>query len=239
MSKEYAKSFYNSKAWKNTRQAYYESKQGLCELCGQPADEVHHKIFIKPSNIGNTDITLNWDNLQCLCRSCHSSIHERAYSINRVKQPTANGLEFDEDGNIIEKKNVFIVWGSPAAGKSTYVKEHKTKYDIVVDYNYISNALTLNTTTNIIDALPFVLDIKETLYQAIEQRKDNYNAAWIIATLPEKQKRIELARRLKGELIHINTNKEQCIKQAMADISQTDKQQQLKNINKYFERLEL
>lgn len=78
--KEYAKGFYKSKAWQECRAAYYKSKQGLCERCLDKgiitaADIVHHKIHITPDNIGNPDITLNWDNLECVCRNHHAEIH--------------------------------------------------------------------------------------------------------------------------------------------------------------------
>ena len=80
--KPYAEKFYSSKAWKNTRAAYAKSKRNLCELCldkglYKPCEIVHHKVELTPDNIDNPDITLNWQNLQCVCRDCHAMIHDR------------------------------------------------------------------------------------------------------------------------------------------------------------------
>ena len=80
--KSYAEKFYKSKAWQNTRNAYWSYRHGLCEIClskGQykPCDIVHHKIQITPENITDPTITLNWGNLQCVCRDCHAMIHEK------------------------------------------------------------------------------------------------------------------------------------------------------------------
>lgn len=81
--KDYAKQFYSSKAWQKTRTAYSKSKRNLCEVCLAkgiitPAEIVHHKIELTPLNITNPNITLNWDNLQCVCRECHAYIHDRS-----------------------------------------------------------------------------------------------------------------------------------------------------------------
>lgn len=80
--KEYAKGFYSSKAWQNTREAYKRSKGGLCEICWSkgivnPAEIVHHIKPITPNNINDPRITLSFDNLQCVCRECHAHIHDR------------------------------------------------------------------------------------------------------------------------------------------------------------------
>ncbi|WZL70642.1 HNH endonuclease [Defluviitalea saccharophila] len=94
MAREFAKKFYNSKAWINCREAYKQSKHGLCERCGMPGDEVHHKIHLNPDNINNPDITLNWNNLELLCMSCHSVHHMTKHS------STMPGYSFNENGDL-------------------------------------------------------------------------------------------------------------------------------------------
>lgn len=59
-----------------------ESVNHLCERClskgiVKPAEIVHHKIELNPSNINNPDVTLNFDNLEAVCRDCHADIHNR------------------------------------------------------------------------------------------------------------------------------------------------------------------
>ena len=36
---------------------------------------VHHKCYISSANIFNTDVTLNFDNLELLCLACHNKEH--------------------------------------------------------------------------------------------------------------------------------------------------------------------
>lgn len=44
MSREFAKAFYHSKAWKDTRERYYHYQHGLCERCARAL-----KAFISPT----------------------------------------------------------------------------------------------------------------------------------------------------------------------------------------------
>lgn len=244
MAKEYAKQFYKTKAWQKCRNAFFSSKFGICELCGKPGKEVHHKKHITPANISDPDITLNWDNLQLLCSSCHCAIHDKSYEMYRARTRKdtgiANGLCFDDDGNIIENKNVFIVWGSPASGKTSYVKEHKGKYDLVVDLDSIIEALSMTNGKKITeDYLPFALDIRELLYSLIADRTYHFDKAWVIATLPKRDERLALQKRIKAELIYIATSMEECLKRAKRDDERQNKELQYKIIEKYFKTLEI
>lgn len=92
--KEWARGFYASKAWDETRKAYMIAQHGLCERCGEPAKIVHHKRHITQKNINNTDITLNWDNLEALCQDCHNKEHHAGERQKRYM--------FDEAGNVIK-----------------------------------------------------------------------------------------------------------------------------------------
>ncbi len=78
--RDFAKSFYKSKMWQKTRDAYSSSVGGLCEIClgdgiYRAGKIVHHKIEITPDNIGDPNVSLNWNNLQLLCRDCHAKAH--------------------------------------------------------------------------------------------------------------------------------------------------------------------
>lgn len=100
--KPFARRFYSSKAWQRTRAAYAKSRGNLCEIClskglFNPCEIVHHKIELTPDNIDDPDITLNWDNLQCVCRDCHADIHGY-YSGRRGKNHLRYSL--DELGRV-------------------------------------------------------------------------------------------------------------------------------------------
>lgn len=80
---DFATTFYKSQAWRDCRDAYSRSKGGLCERCLErgiykPGVIVHHKIHLTPDNIGDASVSLNFANLQLLCRDCHAEMHRNA-----------------------------------------------------------------------------------------------------------------------------------------------------------------
>lgn len=87
---KYAERFYKSTAWKMTASNYAKSVGGLCEEClrrgiYRPAEAVHHKIHLTPTNIENPEIALDWNNLEALCRKCHAEKHAapKRYSVDK------------------------------------------------------------------------------------------------------------------------------------------------------------
>lgn len=98
MSREFAKKFYSSKQWQDCRNNYAAMRGHLCENClrrgiYRPGEIVHHKIEVRPENINNPEVTLNFDNLCLLCRECHAEQHKE-YSRDRR-------YIIGEDGEII------------------------------------------------------------------------------------------------------------------------------------------
>ena len=102
MAKKYAKAFYDSKQWQDCRRSYISKVHGLCEHCLKegkhvPGYIVDHIEEITPSNINDPEITLNHENLQYLCVSCHNTKH-----FGNGEGVVREGLSFDRDGNIVE-----------------------------------------------------------------------------------------------------------------------------------------
>ena len=100
MSKEFAKTFYASKAWRSCRCSYINRRisidGGLCERCKTRTGYIlHHKTMLTPFNITDTSVTLNHCNLEYVCKECHDGIH---YSDIHGLKPSA---VFDENGQVI------------------------------------------------------------------------------------------------------------------------------------------
>lgn len=82
--------FYSSKAWQDCRNAYFKYRAGLCELCLSkgiytPGVIVHHKVHLSADNIQDPTVTLNFDNLQLLCRDCHAKEHSgKRYRVDEM-----------------------------------------------------------------------------------------------------------------------------------------------------------
>ncbi len=88
--------FYRSTKWKKCRDGYYNTKNGICERCGGLGAQVHHRIYLTDENLKDPEISLNWDNLELLCDKCHAEEHHGGGF------QTAEGLRFNEEGDLIE-----------------------------------------------------------------------------------------------------------------------------------------
>ena len=93
--KPYAEEFYSSTAWKKCREAYAKSRGWLCEKCLKEGrlsvgEAVHHKVHITPENINDQSVTMNFDNLELLCRYHHAEEHGRAkrYKVDEAGRVT-------------------------------------------------------------------------------------------------------------------------------------------------------
>lgn len=82
MARAFAKAFYNSTEWETCREAYMHSVGYLCENCKRKGiirtgDTVHHKAHLTPQNINDPMVSLNFDNLELVCRDCHAELHRK------------------------------------------------------------------------------------------------------------------------------------------------------------------
>lgn len=80
MAKEFARAFYNSRAWQRCRDSYIAERisidGGLCEHCHKrPGYIVHHEILLTPANIDDPEISLNHERLAYVCKQCHDEEH--------------------------------------------------------------------------------------------------------------------------------------------------------------------
>ena len=92
LMQEFAEKLYKSKAWQKCRKAYASSVGGLCERClargiFTPGEIVHHRIHLNPGNVSDPDVTLNFANLELLCRDCHGKEHgknEKRFKVDEL-----------------------------------------------------------------------------------------------------------------------------------------------------------
>lgn len=189
--------FYHSKDWRDLSYLL-RLKSGKCQRCGRVADmkqlHAHHKVLLTPANVGDANISLNPDNIEILCSSCHDEEHNRfGYS----------------------EHHVYIIYGAPCSGKTSYVLEQMRSRDIIVDLDMIYEMLTGKDGHEHPDGLRFIAyKIRDTLYDIIHTRYGRFDNAYIVAGLPYRGEREALAKRLQAELVHIDASEEECIKRA-------------------------
>lgn len=248
-TKPFAKAFYSSKEWQACRSAYISHRRlvdgGMCECCGQtPGEELHHTTFLTPQNIGDPEVSLNPDKLQWLCKDCHFKAHREAimagFEKRRNEKILTNGIYFSPDGQPTPQR-VVIVWGPPAGGKTTYIRQHMDPTDLVVDLDLIRQAITMGSRdSRSNNLLGLALSIREQLFCLIEARDPavDCKTVWVAATLPGRGAREELAKRLGADLVFVGGSFDDCIKAAMADPDRQDKLLHREIIERWFEQYE-
>ncbi len=145
--------------------------------------------------------------------------------------------KFDGEGNLLPM-GVNIVWGSPASGKTTYVKKHMEEGDMVVDLDLIKQSISLKTKTECNDnLLSTAIMIREMLYDLIRKREVDCNNVWVVAGLPKQEERDALETHVRAtQIIFIEATQEECIARAMNDNERKDKAKQLEVIEKWFKQ---
>lgn len=237
MAQLWAKKMYNSVKWQKCREFIFNKYFGVCDVCGKPGEEVHHIKHLTPTNINDPKIVYGEDNLQLLCRNCHFEKHRKTNPLDsnfKKKRLTNNGTYFDSTGKIhhIER---WLVCGSPASGKTTYVKEHMLEGDMVVDLDLLGQAISMQPKAMLpYNLLDTVIKLREYLYKIISEQLIDTRNIWIIAALPIEEDRLAVAEKLNAKLVSIETSIEECIINAINDDERLDKNLQSRLIYKYF-----
>lgn len=193
--------FYRTKEWLNLIQVIRLeriSEDGLiyCEHCGKPITRKydcigHHKIYLTESNVNDVNIALNPDNIALVHHVCHNKIHNKLGYVS---------------------KQVYLVWGSPLAGKSTFVQSNMDYGDLIVDIDSIwqcvsgqeryvkPNRLKIN-----------VFGIRDALLEQVKYRCGNWNNAYIIGGYPLIGERERLIKSVGARDIFIDCEYNECI----------------------------
>lgn len=222
-------SFYHSDKWKRFREIILSEREPKCCYCGEyfKAEDsitVHHKEELTLSNVNDYNVSLNKDNVELVHTSCHNKIHRRASYANYKKKLT---------------RGIYIVYGPPLAGKTSYVAENKDRDDIVVDMDRLYEAITLLPRYDKPNNLRFnVMHVRDAIIDNIKTRYGKFNSAWIIGGYADKYQRDLLQRELGAELILIKPTKEELYKrlEECKDNRGIEKEKWKSFIDDWFER---
>ena len=135
-----------------------------------------------------------------------------------------------------DDKSVFVVSGAPGSGKSTYVREHRQRGDLVLDLDMIAAALQGESSSHpdyepVMDAL---MAAREAVYQVIESRNGKWSRAFVITSSPDSAKVSSLARRLDGEIVKMKATQNECISRIRADPTRSATERDVALVDKWF-----
>lgn len=202
--------FYKSRKWESfinvLRQERTQADGSIiCEHCGKPIIKAydcigHHIEELTDDNVDDALISLNPKNVMLVHFKCHNEIHKRfGYSVHREQE-------------------VFIVYGAPCSGKSTWVKDNAESGDIVLDIDRLWNAIKAESCTQYEkpnELKQNVFALRDAVLDMIRVRRGRWRKAFIIGGYPLQGERERLAETVGAkQIIFIDTPKDVCIERA-------------------------
>lgn len=194
--------FYKSREWENLVKVLRVERVNadgdlICAHCGKPIVHKydcigHHIEPLTEQNYKRAEIALNPENIALIHHRCHNKIHDKL------------GLSCT--------KQVFLVYGSPLSGKTTFVKDNMNAGDIVCDMDSIWESISAQPryikpkrlTQNVFAVRDLILDM-------IRTRRGNWLNAYVIGGYALVSERERLVRSLGAREIFIDTPKEECL----------------------------
>lgn len=218
--------FYQSREWKNLMriikaERLTEDGELICEYCGKPIVKKydcigHHKEYLTEENVNDVMISLNPTNVQLVHHACHNKIH--------------NKLGY-------QKREVYIVYGPPMAGKTTFVKRVMNQGDMVIDMDSIWECVSgLKRYEKPPRLNAVVFGVRDNLIESVQYRKGKWLNAYIIGGYPLEGERERLLKKLGAREVFINTPKEECMERLVQAEDNRDKNLWKKYIDEWFQR---
>lgn len=193
-------SFYRSKEWTDFRKSFLAERLArdgeiIDEITKQPIVNkydiiLHHKEFLTEQNVFDLNISLNPDNIMVVSHKTHNDIHNRFGAWTR---------------------HIYIVYGSPCSGKSSYVDSVALKDDLIIDIDRIYNAINNHRSNRLYSN---VMSIYRQLIDMVKTRNGQWINAYIVRGFPLRGERERLAKELNAELIFIDTDKQTCLERS-------------------------
>ena len=216
--------FYTSKEWVKFRRVVISDRltaEGLtlCEYCKKPIVKtydiiLHHKTELTEDNINDYMISLNPDNIMLLHHRCHNYIH--------------NKLGYKE-------RCIYLVYGAPLSGKSSYVNDIKEPGDLIIDMDSIWQCISgcdRYTKPKRLNAVVF--GVRDYLLECVKYRRGKWNNAYIIGGYPLISERERLCKELGARELFIECEREECVNRLLSCDNGRDIEQWIGFIDDWF-----
>ena len=218
--------FYQSREWANLLKVIKQERldadgQIICSYCGKPITKKydcigHHKIHLTEENVNDARVSLNPENVELVHHACHNKIHEKlGYS----------------------RKEIFLVYGPPMAGKSSYVKSAALPGDLVIDMDSIWECISGQpryVKPGKLRAVAF--GVRDYLMDCLKVRNGKWQSAYIIGGFPLSSERERILRTYGAREVFIEADKAECLARLKASPSGRNEEEWSGYIEEWFRR---
>lgn len=199
--------FYKSKEWESVvAQLKLErvdaSGQVICEHCGRPITKKydcigHHKTELTEQNVNDYSVSLNPANVMLIHFSCHNKIHSRFEGFHQ---------------------QVYLVYGPPCAGKTTWVDSVCNKDDLIIDINRIWECLCVSDKYHKPNRIKSnVFGVRDALIDQVKIRKGMWRNCYVIGDYPLRTDRDRICKLLRAREVFIYEDKDVCLSRTEDD----------------------
>lgn len=216
--------FYSSKEWRRFRDVVIAERlreDGMTydEITGKPILRpydiiLHHVIELTEENVNDRMISLNPANIQIVSHKTHNAIHNKlGYS----------------------RRQVYLVYGAPCAGKTTYVDTVKQEGDLIIDLDAIWQAVSgcePYVKPNKLKSVVFRL--RDDLLGVVRYRFGKWDNAYIVGGYPLMSERERLVKEMGAREIFVEADEAECLRRAEAD-ERKDAQKYAEYIKRWFD----
>lgn len=218
--------FYQSKEWRAFRDLIIMQRMTpegfvIDEITGKPILKafdiiLHHKEFLTEDNVNDASISLNPDNIQIVSHRTHNYIH--------------NKLGY-------KRREVYLVYGSPCSGKSSYINSVMEPGDLLLDVDKIRQAITNKSDHILVPKLnPIIFGVRDYLFESIRLKRGYWNNAYIVGGFPLISERERLCKKYGAREIYIDTSKEVCLERLKNDPDGRDIEEWTRFIEEWWRR---
>ena len=195
--------FYQSKQWIALIQQLRLQRVNtdgllLCEHCGRPITKAydctgHHVIELTDRNVNDVTISLNPDNIMIVHHKCHNKIHHKL--------------------SMTDRRTVYVVYGAPCSGKTSFVRDNMEQGDLVIDIDSIWECVSgCDRYTKPARLNSNVFTLRDNLIEQVRYRVGKWLTAWIIGGYPLTAERERLCKSLGAREIFVDTPRDECLR---------------------------
>lgn len=219
-------SFYRSTEWEKFRQLVISERMhedGFVydEVTGKPIVKaydiiLHHVIPLTEDNVNDYDISLNPQNIQIVSHKTHNQLHDRfGY----------------------KRREVYLVYGAPCSGKSTFVDDNMSAGDLVIDIDSIWQCVSNRPRYEKPGRLKsIVFKVRNELLDCVRYRLGKWNNCYIVGGYALQSERERTIKELGAREIFINTSEEECLRRLENINDGRDKKEWAQYIRDWFDK---
>lgn len=196
------KDFYHTEKWKKfakliKQERLNEDGQLICDYCGHPILKsydciAHHSnVYLSEENVNDASVAFNPENIQLVHHRCHNMIHEKT---------------------CYKRREVYLIYGSPCSGKSTYLDSVRIPGDLIVDIDRMRQCVSGQPTHILTPVLNQVIfGMRDYLMECVRYRRGKWKRAYIVGGFPLQAERERICDETGAIEVYVDVSKEECL----------------------------